>query len=445
MTANTLLNKILQKFRGGGAEGTLLRGAGSLILLNPLSLVISYLVMSVLLTRVMTVESYGIYSVAMYYLQVFVLLALMGQDTSLMRFIPQYTVQGQWGFIKGIISKSIKNSQIVAISLTIILAGLVYLLSPRLGPEKTLTFFVTLPLIPILSLTGIRESSLRSLKRVIYAYTPDSIIRPLVLGILALIIFAWTRYSITAPLLMGLSIAAVLCSTFVGGFWLYKSLPAQVIAAAPQYDSRHWLKVSLPLFFISGMNIILKRTDVLMLDLLQGSEAVAYYSVATRLADLAAFGLIVVNMIAAPMISELYNKGNRQELQKIITLAARGIFLLTLMVTLVLIFGGKFLLGISGPQFVIAYTPLLILLAGQAVNALSGSVGFIMTMTGHQNQAAMIVAGGALLSILLNGILIPLFGLNGAAIATSITTALWNILMLIFVIKKLKLNPTVIS
>ncbi len=445
MTANTLFNKILQKFRGGGAEGTLLRGAGSLILLNPLSLIISFIVMSILIPRIMPPESVGIYGVAMSYLQIFVLVSLLGQDISLMRFIPQYSVQGKWGHIKGIISRSIKNSQTVALPLTLLLAGVIYLLRGQLGPEKTLTYFMTLPLIPILSLTGIRESSLRSLKNVVYSYIPDSIVRPFILGLLALIVFLWTSHAITAPLLMGLSIAAVLCSTILGAYFLFKSMPASVLNATAEFESSHWLKVSLPLFFISAMNLVLKRTDILMLDLLQGAEAVAYYSVATRLADLAAFGLLVVNMIAAPMISELYNKGNHKELQKMITLAARGIFVLTLLITLILIFGGKLLLGVSGPQYVIGYTPLLILLAGQAVNSLSGSVGFIMTMTGYQNQAAMIIASGSVLSIILNALLIPPFGMNGAAIATSITTALWNIVMLIFVIKKLKLNPTVIS
>jgi O-antigen/teichoic acid export membrane protein len=444
MTNNTL-GKILQKFKGGGAEGTLLRGAGSLVLLNPLSLAISFVVMSILLPRVMSTESYGIYSVAMNYLQLFVLLALMGQDTSLMRFVPQYTVQGKWGLLRGIISKTIQVAQIVAIPLALVLALVIYWLSPNLGPEKSLTFFVTLPLIPILCFTGIREATLRSLKKVVYSYVPDSIVRPLVLGVLALGVSFWIQRPITAPMLMALGVAAVLCSTLLGSYWLYKSLPDQVVRATPEYESNHWIKVSLPLFFISGMNLILKRTDVLMLDILQGAASVAYYTVATRLADLAAFGLLVVNMIAAPMISELFNKGNRQELQRIITLAARGIFVLTLMITLVLIFGGKLLLGISGSDYTIAYPALLILLAGQVVNALSGSVGFIMTMTGYQNQAAMIVAGGAVLSILLNAILIPPFGMNGAAIATAITTALWNILMLIFVMKKLKLNPTVIS
>jgi O-antigen/teichoic acid export membrane protein len=444
MVAGTL-NKILQRVKGSGSEGTLLRGAGSLLIFNPLGQFISLLVMSVLLTRVMTNESFGIYNVAMTYLQIFVWLSLMGQDTALVRFIPQYMTHNKWGHLRGVIAHSIKYSLIVALSLVAVLLVVLYFMSPKLGAEKTYAYLMTLPLIPILAFTGIREASLRSLKRVVYAFVPDSIVRPFVLGVLALIIFLLTRHIISAPQLMGLSVIAVICSSLLGWFWLYKSLPQATYQTPAEYEPSLWLKVSLPLFFISGMNLILKRTDILMLDWLQGPIQVAYFSNAVRYADLATFGLLIVNMIAAPMISELYNKGDRKELQNIITLAARGIFVLTLLISIVLIFAGKFLLGISGPEFTVAYTPLLILLAGQAINALSGSVGFIMTMTGHQNQAAMIIAGGAVLNIILNALLIPRFGMTGSAIATSITTALWNIIMLVYVIKKLKLNPTVIQ
>jgi O-antigen/teichoic acid export membrane protein len=439
------LNKILQRVKGTGSEGTLLRGAGSLLFLNPLGQFISLLVMSIFLPRVMTNESFGIYNVAMTYLQIFVLLSLMGQDTALVRFIPHYAAQNKWGHLRGIIAHSIKYSLMVALTLVVILLGIIYFMSPKLGPEKTYAYLITLPLIPILAFTGIREASLRSLKRVVFSFVPDSIVRPFVLGILALIIFLSTRHIITAPQLMGLSIAAVICSSLLGWFWLYKSLPKATFETTAHYEPGLWLKVSLPLFFISGMNLILKRTDIIMLDWLQGSVQVAFFSNATRFADLATFGLIIVNMIAAPMISELYNKGDRKELQNIITLAARGIFVLTLLISIFLIFAGKFLLSLSGQAFTVAYTPMLILLAGQAVNALSGSVGFIMTMTGHQNQAAMIIAGGAVLNIILNLILIPPLGMIGSAIATAITTALWNIIMLTYVIRKLKLNPTVIQ
>jgi O-antigen/teichoic acid export membrane protein len=243
---------------------------------------------------------------------------------------------------------------------------------------------------------------------------------------------------------MGLGIAAVLGSTLIGTYWLYKSLPKETLIAQPQYESRLWLKVSLPLFFISAMNVILKRTDIIMLDVIVGPEAVAYYSVATRLSDLAAFGLIFVNMVATPMISELYHQGKHQELQRILTLAARGIFVLTLIISAGLVLGGKLLLGVSGNAYIVAYTPLIILLLGQAFSASIGSTGFIMSMTGLQNQAAIIVAIVAVINIVLNAILIPHFGMNGAAIATAIATCLWNLLMLPIVLKKLKLNPTIL-
>ncbi len=439
------MQKLMMKLRSGGSEGTLLRGAGSLILLNPLGLLISFLVMSIILPRVMTVESYGIYNVAMAWLQVFILVALVGQDTSLVRFIPQYIVKKQWGELRGVLLHATSLSQAVSAGLIALLAAVIYYLAPQLGTEKTITYFFALPLIAVIALTTLREASLRAFKHVALSYIPDSIVRPLILGLSALILFWFSGQLVSASQLMLLSFISILSAFALGGYWLYRALPVVVYQAKAVYHTTTWIKVSLPLFFISGMNLILRRTDIVMLDLFQGETLAGLYSVASRLADLASFGLVAVNTITAPMISELYNKGEHKELQNIITLAARGIFVITVLVSLVMIVAGTFLLGLSGQDYTVAYIPLLILLAGQAVNALSGSVGFIMTMTGHQNQAAVIIASGALLNILLNIILIPAYGMNGAAIATAVTTALWNIAMLIYVLVKLKLNPTVIG
>jgi O-antigen/teichoic acid export membrane protein len=88
--------------------------------------------------------------------------------------------------------------------------------------------------------------------------------------------------------------------------------------------------------------------------------------------------------------------------------------------------------------------PLLILLTGQVVNALAGSVGLIMTMTSHQNQAGAIIAVSTAANITLNALLIPLFGLAGAAISTAFTMALWNVAMLIFVQRRIGINSTIL-
>jgi O-antigen/teichoic acid export membrane protein len=103
---------------------------------------------------------------------------------------------------------------------------------------------------------------------------------------------------------------------------------------------------------------------------------------------------------------------------------------------------GRFLLGLFGDEFVAAYPALVILAAGQIVNALCGTVGSLMIMTRLHREAATVFGGAAALNIALNAVLIPRFGLNGAAIATSTTVVLWNVVMVVLVVRKLGVNPT---
>jgi O-antigen/teichoic acid export membrane protein len=64
-------------------------------------------------------------------------------------------------------------------------------------------------------------------------------------------------------------------------------------------------------------------------------------------------------------------------------------------------------------------------------------------MTGYQKYTFIGVAVSAILNIILNAALIPQWGAEGAAMATAISTVVWNILLVSFVQKKLniKMNP----
>jgi O-antigen/teichoic acid export membrane protein len=143
------------------------------------------------------------------------------------------------------------------------------------------------------------------------------------------------------------------------------------------------------------------------------------------------------------MISELYAKGRTDEFQRFLTLAAWGIFLVTLPIAIGLIVMGTWLLGLFGHEFVAGYPALVTLVIGQAANALIGPVGFLALMTGNQREATWIFGTGAMLNVILNLILIPTFGLIGAAAATAIANGVWKLSMMVFVWKRLHVNPTV--
>jgi O-antigen/teichoic acid export membrane protein len=155
-------------------------------------------------------------------------------------------------------------------------------------------------------------------------------------------------------------------------------------------------------------------------------------------------GLSAINVIAAPMISELYWHDRHAELRRLVRLAALGVVATAFPAVILLVVFGRPILRLFGPAFVTGYAALVILCCGQLINALAGSVGFLMTMTGHQKQAAVIVAVTATLNVALNLLLIPPYGMAGAAAATAVTTAAWNLAMLAYVWTVLRINPTLV-
>jgi O-antigen/teichoic acid export membrane protein len=104
---------------------------------------------------------------------------------------------------------------------------------------------------------------------------------------------------------------------------------------------------------------------------------------------------------------------------------------------------GRTFLSWYGEEFVEAYNPMLFLVIGQVVNALCGSVGYLMTMTGNQNNVLYVVSGASILSITLNLILIPVLGATGAAISSATALSAWNIILYIIILKKLKIRASI--
>lgn len=173
--------------------------------------------------------------------------------------------------------------------------------------------------------------------------------------------------------------------------------------------------------------LIMQSTDVLVLGRYMDLSDVAYYSVAVKLTMIVALVLSSVNAVFAPKISELFALGDQAQLRSQIRSATRLIFVLTAPVILIMIFGATHILDLFGPNYHQAGTALKILLAAQTINAMSGSVGVYMNMTGQERTFQRILMVAVVANVLLNVLLIPKYGLMGAAVATGISMAGWNL------------------
>ena len=185
--------------------------------------------------------------------------------------------------------------------------------------------------------------------------------------------------------------------------------------------------------------MIMSLTDKLMLGIFKTPYEVGIYSVALKLATITSMVLTAINTIVAPKFSELYWEYNLEDLKKVIRFSAKIIFFSSAPILLIYFLFSHQILSIFGKEFVQGASALIILSVGQFINSASGSVGYFLNMTGHQKVFRNIVFISSFVNIVLNYLLIPILGYNGAAFATAFSISLWNIMALVYAKIKFKL------
>ena len=187
------------------------------------------------------------------------------------------------------------------------------------------------------------------------------------------------------------------------------------------------LKYSYPMFLTSSMMFFMSYVDSFMISYYLDEYQVGIYSACIKLSFLVTFVLASVNGFIAPKISKAYACGDNKMVKKLYVDSIKLIVLVSSPIFLVLYLFPEFFLGLFGEEFKIAVVTLFIVNSAFLVNALCGSVGYMLNMTDNQHQFMKILLIGLVLNIVLNVFLIPIYGINGAAIATLISMSFWNI------------------
>ena len=187
----------------------------------------------------------------------------------------------------------------------------------------------------------------------------------------------------------------------------------------------------------SSLIMIMGWTDTIILGIFRTEQEVGIYSVALRIAAITGGVLFAINSIAAPKFAEFHARGDLESLSKIAKQSTKLIFWTSTPVLMVLFLFPSLVLGIFGEDFKKGIYALIFLSFGQFVSAVSGSVGYILQMTGRQMLFQKIILSATAFNILLNLILIPPYGINGAAIASMIGIVFWNLTAVAAVKKEL--------
>jgi O-antigen/teichoic acid export membrane protein len=310
-----------------------------------------------------------------------------------------------------------------------------------LTPPLRTPFVVAMALVPILSLSLLRQAALQGLHRSVRGLIPESLVRP---GLLVVLVgvAAIASSDLDAAEAVGLTIIAASVSFAVGFLLLRAHLPAAVRAARATYESRTWIRSAAALTMLSAVTIVDTQSGTVMLGLLAGPEDAGVYAAAMRLAEIVSFVLLAVNTPLAPHVARLYAENRMSELQRTVTRAAKAILVLTApLVAVLLVFGSQLLL-LFGDDFSGGNDALVVLALGQLVNALMGSVGILLIMTGHERDVLASVGCATLVGLGLTAALIPPLGAEGAAIGRVASLVTWNVALTVITYRRLGIHAT---
>ena len=129
-----------------------------------------------------------------------------------------------------------------------------------------------------------------------------------------------------------------------------------------------------------------------------------------------------------PKISEFFMENKTQDLLRTVQQSSMLIIFSNIPIQLLLLLIAPFALAIYGPEYLVGLPALRILILAQLISAICGPVAILLQMTDNQGIFQIIFLCSTTINVILNLIWIPDYGITGAALATLISTTLWNIL-----------------
>lgn len=412
----------------------MVHGMAGTFVLKVLNIVLA-LGTSFLLARFLGTKEYGVYAYAISWAKLLSVPAVMGLNTLLVREVSRYTTLQDWNSLRGILRWS---NQVVLFTSAILASFVgfgIWLSADHFAPEIRTALWIVMASVPVFALLALQQGALRGMGYVIAAQIPEFIILPGIFLVLATGVYVVSDLSGLSA--VGLRLIAGLIALLVSLGLLRRCSPSSLNGASPIYCRRQWLSSALPLLFVGSLGVINQQISTIMIGAMLGAKEVGIFDISSKAVVLVSFALIIVNMPLASAIVELNTRGEKKRLQRLVTKSTKTALLASLPIAFIMIFFGGWVLLIFGKEFTAGGTTLAILTIGQLFNVGMGPSALLLNMTGYERDTAKGMGIAALVNVLLNATLIPVWGIEGAAVANAVSTIAWNILLMAWAYRRL--------
>lgn len=392
--------------------------------------------------RYITTSEYGLFTLSLTIVNILATVALVGFAEGVPRYISYFRGKRDVRRIWGTVHASQQITFILSVVLSIVtflsakyISSLFHLHS--LIPVIRLMSFV----IPFTVITNILISIFRGFEEVkpkIYFQNIFSgVINLILLGIV--ILFGCSFKGVVYAYLLSSVFIAVILYIYTA-----KKLPKYVVKKETFPVRKDLFLFSFPLLIASFLGLILTWTDTLLLGYFKTPEMVGLYNAARPLSQYISLILASVVFLYSPVASYLYSKNLLADLKNLYAVITKWLFILTLPLFLILFLSPQPTLRLLfGARYIGAAETLQILSLGFFVHTFLGPNGMTLIALGRTKFMMFSSIISAILNIMLNIMLIPKFGIEGAAIASAVSLCVANLMVSFWLFRISRIHPFV--
>ena len=375
----------------------------------------------VAIARLLGPETFGLYAIGWTVFSLAGLVSPLGLEKGVVRYASMYRDNNP-SRLKGVI---IQAFGITLLSSTLA-SVLLYFAAPWLAvsvfkkPDLLPVFLWLSPALVFCALLKILAATARVSQQMQYSVYTEDVAQPISNLFLFLLFYSlgWNLFGALGAIVCSFSLACFLGAYFVRK--LFSTLFSRQTKAEGEGAELLSFSLSTAAGALATMSLV--WVDRLLIGMFCSSSDAGIYQAASQTSLLFAVILGALGAIFSPLIAELHQKGEMQRLEELFRVSTKWGLYLSLPFFLVVCFAPQEVMTtVFGPGYESGAIPLMVLTLAQLINVGTGEVGYLLMMTGHHSRWFWLSCSMLLMNIVLNVLLIPKFGLQGAAVGTALT------------------------
>jgi|GEM_PF-258097 len=394
----------------------------------------------VVITRFVGAEAFGLYTLGWSLIDLASKFGLFGLDRGVLRFVSQRRIEGDAAGAHRIVGQALTLGLISSLAA----AALVWVAAPWAAasvfhhPELSSILRILGLSIPFLVGSSILLAGLKAVRIMKFDVYVRSLAEPFALLSSAVVLCAlgWTMKGLALAYLIAAGVGLILSIRFFGRVFS----PSQCVSGMGLPRSPV-VSFCAPLPLHDALGALMSRIDLFILAAFLPAASVGVYAATCEVAWTVKDIRQAVDPIFAPVASGLIHEGKRERLSALFASVTRWVVILELAFLLGVGLWGAPVLSIFGPAFAVGFWSLVLLSVAYALNGAFGSSEMLLMMSGRSGLNLLNTVLLVAITCGLNLLLIPRYGIAGAALAAALSLTLINLLRIVQVRVCLGIHP----